>query len=401
MRPSSGHQAFLLTPSGAGAIAVIRVVGPDAPMVVSEIFRGKGTTRLTGAFADQLLYGLVVDGEEVIDDVLVSRAAPMVVGETESAFPAVDISCHGGVRVVERILKTLESRGVVVGKDKETTQVAWAAHTLIEREAIDAIAKAKTERAVRFAARLRTQLVPRLRELADLITGDPTAVRSELRTLMAGYSAARVLLDGATVALVGPPNSGKSTLFNRLVGRTAAVTSPIPGTTRDWIAEWVEIDGVPVNLIDTAGRREAVDTFEREAVEYGELRARSADVTLVVLDGSRDFGDAGRGVLLATSTAQSRLVVANKSDLGLIWAEADLRMTQPSCSSELVCASAITGAGMDELCRMVFRMLGLAAFDGMRAYFFTERQVQDAEAALGAVTAREAAEVIRRRLIGA
>ncbi|MDO8632153.1 MAG: GTP-binding protein [Phycisphaerales bacterium] len=399
MMPPSSHSAILLTPPGAGAIAVIRVVGVDAPVLVSEIFRGQSATALSGEIGDRLLYGRVVDGDEVIDDVLVSLAKSTSAGRPTGSGHAVDISCHGGIRVVERILQVLESRGVTIRDDAGTTFSTWPARNLVEREALEAIAAAKTGRAVRFAARLRTHLVPHLDELADRFAADPSAARRELETLVAGFSAARVLLDGVTVALVGPPNSGKSTLFNRLVGRTAAVTSPIPGTTRDWVAESVEIEGVPVTLIDTAGRHRTAESLERLAVECGLSRIQSADVILPVLETSRELGNAEKDVLTAMRTGWFRVIVANKSDLEPVWSKADLQGIQPSIPSELVRVSAITGLGCSDLLQRLLERLGVTGFDDSRVCLFTERQAGIAYRALSAVPPH-AGDMIRTELIG-
>lgn len=399
MTPPSSHSAILLTPPGAGAIAVIRVVGVDAPVLVSEIFRSKDATALSAEIGDRLLYGRVIDGDEVIDDVLVSLAKSTSAGIPTGLGPAVDISCHGGVRVVERILQALESRGVTIRDDAGTTLLAWPARNVVEREALEAVAAAKTGRAVRFAARLRTHLVPHLDKLVDRFAADPSAARRELEALLAGHPAARVLLDGATVALVGPPNSGKSTLFNRLVGRTAAVTSPIPGTTRDWVAESIEIEGVPVTLIDTAGRRRTNEVLERLAVERGISRIQSADVILLILDASKNLENAEKEVLAAMRTGSPHVIVANKSDLEPAWSRADLQGIQPSIPSELVRVSAITGLGCSDLLQRLLARLGVGGFDDSRVCLFTERQACIAYRALSAV-ASDAGDMIRTELIG-
>ena len=398
MTPPSSHSAILLTPPGAGAIAVIRVVGVDALTLVSEIFRGRGTTALSSEIGDRLLYGRVVDGDEVIDDVLVSLARSASAEKQTGSGPAVDISCHGGVRVVERILQALESRGVTIRDDADRIFSTWPARNLVEREALEAIAAAKTGRAARFAARLRTYLVEHLDKIADRFAADPQAARCELQTLVAGYPAARVLLDGVSVALVGPPNSGKSTLFNRLVGRAAAVTSPIPGTTRDWVAESIEIEGVSVTLIDTAGRHKTVESLERLAVERGISRIQSADLILLVLDASCELGNAEKVALTAMSTGLSHMIVANKSDLVPAWSKADLQGTQPSLLSEVVHTSAITSLGCSGLLQRILEQLGVTGFDDSRICLFTERQASIAYRILSAV-APDAGDMIRMELI--
>ena len=400
MTPLPDHQAFLLTPPGAGAIAVIRVTGTQPAQVVARIFRGKDGTTLTDAFGDWLLYGRVVDGDEVIDDALVSLGSRSTEVGGKEHGSVVDISCHGGVRVVERILQALESQGVTVRHGAGSELSLWPALNLIEREAIGAALVSKTQRAVQFAARLRTNLARRLDELANRLPIDPDSAGDELETLIKGYPAAKVLLNGATVALIGPPNSGKSTLFNRLVGRPAAVTSPIPGTTRDWIAEDVEVEGIPITLVDTAGRHSKSEELERQAVESGVSRSQSASVILLVLDSSCSLGASEKDLLAECPTVVPMLVVANKSDLECKWGLADLHELQPSFRSELVRVSALSGFDCDALANAILKALGLTEFDDANVCLFTDRQVLVARAALSALEVESAAMMIREELIG-
>jgi len=209
-----------------------------------------------------------------------------------------------------------------------------------------------------------------------------------------------VLLNGATVALIGPPNSGKSTLFNRLVGRPAAVTSPIPGTTRDWIAEDVEVEGIPITLVDTAGRHSKSEELERQAVESGVSRSQSASVILLVLDSSCSLGASEKDLLAECPTVVPMLVVANKSDLECKWGLADLHELQPSFRSELVRVSALSGFDCDALANAILKALGLTEFDDANVCLFTDRQVLVARAALSALEVESAAMMIREELIG-
>ena len=314
-------------------------------------------------------YGHFVDGEETIDDVIVSLTS--VKGQ-----PAVDISAHGGVRVIERILQTLERLGASVGEPVDVVGLAWPTGSLIEYEAVEALTRAKTERAVRFLAWQRENLRAALESIALLCRSDPPEARQRLTAIAGGFPVAHKLTEGVTVALVGPPNSGKSTLFNRLIGRPAMVVSPQPGTTRDWVAEPVEMEGIPVTLVDTAGRREADDPLEEQAVEVGRRVTERAEVRLLLLDGSQPLSSSAKELIAASRHWAGCLTVINKADAGKAWPAEEVGQHKS------VSISALTGAGSEGLVSAILEVLGFRGWVESVPCLFTERQ---AEAAADAI----------------
>jgi tRNA modification GTPase len=231
----------------------------------------------------------------------------------------------------------------------------------------------KTIRSARFAARLRQQLAREISELAKRATCDPVPVRVVLEAMLAAYPAARTLLHGATVALIGPPNSGKSTLFNRLLGRDLAITSPVPGTTRDWITGSVEFEGVPVTLLDTAGRRESADPMETLAIVTGVAKSSEADIVLLVFDGARALSELDRRLIEACSARAPFLIVANKADLETRW---DPNAHAPG---QGLVVSATEGTGCDVVVGRILQSLGLSRSTDPWPCVFTQRQAQIAE----------------------
>ena len=378
MTTEGGHRVVVLTPPGAGAIGVVRVVGPDAVSLVNQAFRPASGGGLSAAQGDRLRYGHFVDGEETIDDVIVSVTT---LGSHEATKPrshvgtgrsVVDISAHGGVRVIERILQTLERLGASVGEPGDAVGLAWPTGSQIEHEAIEALTRAKTERAVRFLAWQRENLPAELEAIALLCRSDPAVARQRLTAIADGYAVARTLMEGVTVALVGPPNSGKSTLFNRLIGRPVTVVSPQPGTTRDWVAEPVEMDGVPVTLVDTAGRRESDDPLEQQAVEVSRRITERAEVRLLLLDGSQPLSSSGKKLLEASRHWTDCLTVINKADAG------NARPAPNVGGHNNVSISALTGTGCDKLLSAILAVLGYRGCVESIPCLFTARQAEAA-----------------------
>lgn len=380
-------RCLLLTPPGAGAIGVVRVIGPGAVSLAEQIFvpgrqtdrsraetRGlvddDGTPSWAEAPAGRVRYGRVIDDGVELDDALVS-------GLTLRSEPAFDICVHGGVRVVERLLGLLERRGAVIAGSYDLDEEVWASKDLIDHEAIEAVGSAKTMRAVRLIAWQRRYLREALIDLSARPIQNAEGARLQWDAILSTYEAARLILRGATVALVGPPNSGKSTLFNRLVGRKAALASPIAGTTRDWVTAEVEIRGVPVTLVDTAGVHETADGSEREAISSGRSLARSTKLIVLVLDGARAPTD-NDAALVGWARTQSRVVVAlNKADCRRPLGEDSVKAWGLRADVPVVWVSAAKQTGLTELTARILSALGLVRDDiDCRPALFTERLLE-------------------------
>ena len=400
MSEAVGDRCYLLTPPGAAAIAVIRVIGPTAKSIVDRVFRPAPGCKHRIEETGPLLYGRIEGSDgETVDDVLITRTDTHRTIDA-AAFSAFDLTTHGGIRVVERVLEVFRQAGARLIATGVASGQTWQARTMIERESLDALAAAKTERAVRFLAWQRTNLVAALEAVATTCTTEPDRAAADLQAMVSGYSAARFLVGGACIALVGPPNSGKSTLFNRLVGRSAALVSDFAGTTRDWVGEQVEFDGVPIQLLDTAGRHTQAERLEQRAIQAGQAVAQRADLSLLVVDSTAspepDVVDADRP---PSDESTVRIVVFNKTDLV---ANVKLPPETPA-AGHFVRVSALTGDGIRRLVATCLSALDLAALSDRSPCLFTARQVDKATRARGLIHRRadRAADSIRRELIGA
>lgn len=376
-------RVMLLTPPGSGAIGVIRVRGPDAFRFVRAVFRPKSIASLAEVAFDggRIRYGQVMSGDESIDDVLVSR-------DESAGEPSFDLTAHGGIRVLERLLATFEEKGAAIIQSSVSERTvhrseagreasmndAWSAKDLIEAEVLDALMRARTTRTVKFLASQRVVL-PRALEAADpLSRKDPQAARAVLVGILERATAATSLVQGVTVAFVGPPNSGKSTLFNRVVGRACSLVSPRAGTTRDWVSEAIEIEGVPVTLVDTAGRHDGADTLEHRAVEAGAAVARQADLLVWVLDASLENSNTGCELMRLSAAAGATLVALNKVDRVSPAQIEALRSRVGREAVGVVATSAVRGDGLGELVRRIVSQSGLSSFSDSEPAAFTERQ---------------------------
>lgn len=371
MTASSQTTCMVLTPPGAGAIAVIRVAGIDAATILQSRLRRTGGRSVSELREGQLFHGELVEGDEVIDDVIASVSS-------QADRPFIDLCTHGGVRVVERALAALERAGAVFCDHSD--EQAWSAASIIESEALRALQSAKTGRAVDFAAYQRMYLEPHLKVIATLCRVDPQEAARQLDLLTADYPAARLLLEGAKVVLVGPPNSGKSTLLNRLIGRSAAVVSPKAGTTRDFVSVELDFAGAPVTLYDTPGRHEPADGLEREALAAAASLWKSADLAVVVLDGADKLPSHNEWFAHNRDEPPRQIWVANKSDQARSWSADELIAEIGTCDARVVQLSALSGSGIDEFVNTVTQSLALRDLTLSTAAFFTSRQVETAGA---------------------
>jgi tRNA modification GTPase len=298
--------AAISTAFGEGAIAVLRLSGPRAVNIADAVFRGKAALRDSPARSAQ--FGMVHDAGHKLDEVLatVFRAPASYTGED-----LVEISCHGGVLVTRRILETFLRHGARAAEPGEFTQRAFinGKMDLTQAEAVMDLISAQTDLALRAAnEQLEGRLGDRIRALRETLlemlahveayidfpdedidpeTGDSLLrridqARSDVRKLLDTAAQGRVLREGVRTVIYGAPNVGKSSLLNRLLGYERAIVSARPGTTRDVIEEVINLRGIPLRLMDTAGVRESSDEIEREGIERTRRAFERADLVLHV-----------------------------------------------------------------------------------------------------------------------
>lgn len=356
-------RAAILTSIGHGGIAVVRVVGGRAHEMAAELFRP--LRPLPSEPCGRCIhYGHIVDGDHVIDEVLVRMLS---VVEAPSGKPTVDVSCHGGIVAVQRVLACFARRGA---EPVEAEQLLAGEHrSLVRTEAAGALIHAATSLACdTFLDQMNGALDDALTRLP---WDDARAVRQTLCALLATVPLGTALARPPSVALVGPSNAGKSTLFNAIARQERVIVSATPGTTRDVVRAEVAIGGLAVWLTDTAGQRESACTIEREAMERARAAGAGADLEVRVFDASAEEPGA-----LAEATARPVLTVLNKADRGLAAWTREWRDAVP--------CSAVTGEGVAEVAsQIVERLVGAAGYEAGRAVVFTARQAERLREAVG------------------
>ncbi|PTM56903.1 tRNA uridine-5-carboxymethylaminomethyl(34) synthesis GTPase MnmE [Desmospora activa] len=333
--------AAISTPVGEGGIAVIRVSGPDAIPLVDRVYKGKQA--LTEASTHTVHYGHVVypftDGDP-IDEVLVTV---MRKPRTFTREDVVEISCHGGLVPVQAVLEALLEAGARLAEPGEFTKRAFlnGRIDLSQAEGVIDLIRSKTDRAAQVAMRQAegrlSRLVQRLRQdiletLAHLAVNvdypeydadELTAqrlrercdqVEQEVETLLTTARQGRIYREGIATVIVGRPNVGKSSLLNALAHENKAIVTDIPGTTRDVIEEYVNVRGIPLRLVDTAGIRETEDVVEKIGVERSHRALEEADLVLLLLNYTEPLSADDRR-LLDEMKHHTAIVVVNKTDL--------------------------------------------------------------------------------------
>jgi tRNA modification GTPase len=332
--------AAISTPLGEGGIAVIRVSGSEAIERVAPIFRSKHDLRKVESHT--VHYGKIVDPqtEQLIDEVLVTV---MKAPRTFTRENTVEISCHGGMIPVEQTLQALLRSGVRLAEPGEFTKRAFlnGRIDLSQAEAVIDLIRAKTDRAAQVALqqssgrlstlirRFRQEILEILAHLAvnvdypeydaEEVTRQQliervTEMKNELDQLLQTAKQGKIIREGISTAIVGRPNVGKSSLLNVLSQESKAIVTDIPGTTRDVVEEYVNIRGIPLRLLDTAGIRETDDVVEKIGVERSRKALIEADLVLLLLNYAEPLQDEDRR-LLAWLRDRVGIVVVNKTDL--------------------------------------------------------------------------------------
>jgi tRNA modification GTPase len=372
----------IATPLGEGGIGILRLSGEKAIEIAARAVRLR-TGRPLGSLQSRRLYhadildaGTVADGRaRALDEalVVVMRAPRSYTGED-----IVEVHCHGGPYVLQAVSESLLRLGARLAEPGEFTKRAFlnGRLDLTQAEAVLDTIRAKTAGALRMAqAQLRGSLskeLDRLREgligmlahveagidfteedlafipPAELIAGLERTI-AEIANLVASGREGRILREGITAAIIGRPNVGKSSLLNALLRTDRAIVTAIPGTTRDVLEEVVNVRGVAVRLLDTAGLRETEDPIEQEGVRRSRAAGDEADVLLLVVDGSIPLTPGDRE-LAGRAREKKALLVVNKADLPAAFDPAELGVPQQDRSGPAVVRiSAKTGQGLDDL----------------------------------------------------
>ncbi|HEP3915568.1 TPA: tRNA uridine-5-carboxymethylaminomethyl(34) synthesis GTPase MnmE [Streptococcus pyogenes] len=395
------------TPLGEGAIGIVRLSGTDALAIAQSVFKGKNLEQVA---SHTINYGHIIDPKTgtIIDEVMVSV---MLAPKTFTRENVVEINTHGGIAVTNEILQLLIRQGARMAEPGEFTKRAFlnGRVDLTQAEAVMDIIRAKTDKAMTIAVKqldgslsqlindTRQEILNTLAQVevnidypeyddveemtAALLREKTQEFQSLLENLLRTAKRGKILREGLSTAIIGRPNVGKSSLLNNLLREDKAIVTDIAGTTRDVIEEYVNIKGVPLKLVDTAGIRETDDLVEQIGVERSKKALQEADLVLLVLNASEKLTDQDRA-LLNLSQGSNRIILLNKTDL-----EQKIELEQ--LPADLISISVLTNQNInlieDRINQLFFDNAGLVEQDATylsnaRHISLIEKAVQSLEA---------------------
>ena len=366
--------AAISTAPGEGAIGIVRISGDLAISIASSIYQC-GTKKLEEQKTHTIHYGHIVDPKsgEIYDEVMVSvLRAP----KTFTREDIVEINCHGGIVAINRVLQLVLRMGARLAEPGEFTKRAFlnGRIDLSQAEAVMDLIRAKTDKSMQLAMRqldgqlsnliqnLRQEILNTLAQVEvnidypeyddveemtlQLLREKTQQVLQGIRALLNTASQGKILRDGLKTAIVGRPNVGKSSLLNVLLREEKAIVTDIAGTTRDTIEEYVNVRGVPLQLIDTAGIRETDDIVEKIGVERSRKALKEADFVLLLLNQSETLQEEDIR-LLETTKGMKRIILFNKTDLPSKLSKEDI--APYANEEEIVTTSMLNKEGIDQL----------------------------------------------------
>lgn len=393
--------AAIATAPGEGGIGIIRISGERSLSVAEEIFRSMSGKLIKDYKTRTLVYGNIVDGDKVIDEVLV---AYMKGPNSYTAEDVIEINCHGGFISVKKILELILSKDVRLAEQGEFTKRAFlnGRIDLSQAEAIIDVIKAKTDMAHEVAQnqlegslsnkikdlRMKvTEVLAHLEVAIDFSEEDVEEItyqtleekarelKNEIKKLYDTAESGKILRDGLKTVIVGKPNVGKSSLLNSILGENRAIVTDIPGTTRDVIEEFVNIKGIPLKIVDTAGIRETEDVVEKIGVEKSKESFNSADLVIMVLDSSRQLSDEDLEIL-ANLENKKTIVLLNKTDLEQKIEEDKIR--QYVDNDSIIRISALKHEGIEEIHDKIESMVYRGSIKNTSSLVITNSRHKDA-----------------------
>lgn len=330
--------AAISTTLGVGAISIIRVSGNDAIKIVNKIFKGKNLEKVE---THTINYGHIVDKDEIIDEVLVSV---MKSPKTFTTEDVVEINCHGGISTTNKVLELLLNNGARLAEPGEFTKRAFlnGRIDLTQAESVMDLINSKNESKRKVAIKglngyvsniirnLRQEILELLASIEvnidypeyedaivmtnDIVKPKITEIKEKLTKIINESENSKILTSGIKTIIIGKPNVGKSSILNRLLDEEKAIVTDIEGTTRDTVEGSITINGVSLNIIDTAGIRETEDIVEKIGVEKSLSLINEADLIVIVLNNNEELTEEDKKILTACKDKKV-IVVINKSDL--------------------------------------------------------------------------------------
>ncbi len=365
--------AAISTPVGEGGIGIVRVSGANSREIAERIFERE---KRGGLKSHRFYYGRLkdpCDGSLIDEAMVVLMCAP----NSYTKEDVLEIQCHGGYLVVRKILELVLRQGARLAEPGEFTKRAFlnGRIDLVQAEAVIDVIRGKTEAAVALAQQQREGLLSKeinvvkegiVHALAmieayldfpeediepdehDEIHASVARAVDMVSILLQGYEEGRVLRDGVSVIIAGKPNVGKSSLLNSLLREKRAIVTSVPGTTRDVIEEIVNVRGLPIKVLDTAGIRTTEDLVEKEGVNLALEKIAQADLVLYVLDVSRPFDHEDK-IILEALGGKNYIIVKNKCDLAHV-----LKLPMAIQQIQNVGISTLSGEGIEALEDMIF-----------------------------------------------
>ncbi|MCD7709334.1 MAG: tRNA uridine-5-carboxymethylaminomethyl(34) synthesis GTPase MnmE [Clostridiales bacterium] len=373
--------ATAMSPAGIG---IVRISGDEAVAVADEVFRAKSKKKLAECASHTIHYGNICDGGSVVDEVLVLL---MRAPHSYTAEDTVEIDCHGGVFVTRKVLEAVLSHGARMAEPGEFTKRAFlnGRIDLSQAEAVIDVINSQNDYALAGSeSQLRGSLRDEVIHIREQVLHETAFIESALDdpehisldnyseslhntvetllksvdSMIASFDNGRIFREGIDTVIVGKPNVGKSSLLNILAGQERAIVTEVAGTTRDVLEEHIMLNGIPLNVMDTAGIRQTDDKVEKVGVERARKFAAKADLLIYVVDGSGQLDDDDfeiMDMLRGELRGKKTVVLLNKSDLEQAITENDI-ISRLNFSVPVISVSARENSGIDEFERTVTEM---------------------------------------------
>ncbi|WP_300362110.1 tRNA uridine-5-carboxymethylaminomethyl(34) synthesis GTPase MnmE [Fusobacterium sp.] len=369
--------AAISTPRGEGGIGIVRLSGDESLNILEKIFKPKSNKKIKDIKSYTINYGHIFDGENLVDEVLVSV---MKAPNTYTREDIVEINCHGGYLITERVLELVLKNGAKIAETGEFTRRAFlnGRLDLTQAEAVIDLIHGKTEKSISLSLNnLRGDLKEQIHYLKkilldvaahvnvvldypeegvdepipDHLIGELHNVKDTITRLVESYDKGKMIKEGIKTAIVGKPNVGKSSLLNSILREERAIVTSIAGTTRDTIEEIINIKGIPLIMVDTAGIRETCDEVENIGVQKSKKVLKEADLVLFVMDSSRELSDEDKEIY-DNIQGEKVIGILNKIDM-----EKKLDVSNLSKVKKWIEISALENIGIDNLENEIYKFI--------------------------------------------